>query len=116
DRAALLREHRMKGWVNVPGGAVGQPGNKGTAGKKFGVCREHDRSHGAPGREAGHEYSAGVGTKRANGMLDHLFDRKRLAVLARHVARQKPRKTTLGIVGRLLLRVNNREGEAVGKE
>jgi len=32
-----------------------------------------------------------------------------------NVARQKPRKATLWIVGRLLLRIDNREAETVGE-
>src|SRR5205807_9840591 len=111
---SFLREHGFESLLNVPGAAVGQSGNNGPAGKKFGVCREHNRSHGAAGREAGHEYFASVGTTRPNGVVDHLLNRKRLAVPARDVARQKPRKATLGIVDVLLLRINNCETEADG--
>jgi hypothetical protein len=50
-----------------------------------------------------------------NGVLDHLPDRKRLAVAAHNVARQKPRETILRIVGGLLLRIDDREAEAVGE-
>jgi hypothetical protein len=48
-------------------------------------------------------------------MLDHLPDRKRLAVAARDVAWQKPRETILRVVGGLLLRIDDREAEAVGE-
>src|SRR6516162_9828161 len=42
-------------------------------------------------------------------------DRKRLPVAACDVARQKPRETILRIVGGLLLRIDDREAEAVGE-
>jgi hypothetical protein len=48
-------------------------------------------------------------------VLNHLSDRKRLAVSARDVTRQKPRETVFQIVGGLLLRINNRETEAVSQ-
>jgi hypothetical protein len=92
-----------------------QSRNDGAAGKNLRICCKHNRSHGAAGREAGYEYFAAVGSKCRNGVLDHLPDRKRLAVAARDVARQKPRETILRIVGGLLLRIDDREAEAVGE-
>src|SRR5262249_55030733 len=71
--------------------------------------------HGAASREASHEYFAAVSSKFRNGVLDHLPDRKRLAVGTRSVAWQKPRETILRIIGRLLLRIDDREAEAVGE-
>src|SRR5262249_53176609 len=93
----------------------GQSRKDGDAGKNLGICCEHNRSHGAAGREAGYEYFAAVGSKCRNGVLDHLPDRKRLAAAARDVARQKPRETILRIVGGLLLRIDDREAEAVSE-
>ena len=79
------------------------------------ICCKHNRSHGAAGREAGDEYFAAVGSKCRNRVLDHLPDRKRFAVAAHDVARQKPRETILRIVGGLLLRIDDREAESVGE-
>jgi hypothetical protein len=94
---------------------IRQSGNDGAAGKNLGVCCEHNGSHGASGREASHEYFAVVSSKFRNGVVDHLPDRKRLAVTTCDVARQKPRETILRIVGRLLLRIDDGEAEAVGE-
>src|SRR6516162_7737155 len=95
---SLLREHGLECLLNVARAPIGQ-----------------SRNDGAAGREAGYEYFAAVGGKCRNGVLDHLPDRKRLAVAAHDVARQKPRETILRIVGGLLLRIDDREAEAVGE-
>src|SRR5215469_1838167 len=112
---SLLREHGLECLLNVARAPIGQSRNDGAAGKNLGICCEHNRSHGAAGREAGYEYFAAVGSKCRNGVLDHLPDRKRLAAAARDVARQKPRETILRIVGGLLLRIDDREAEAVSE-
>src|SRR5207244_13489240 len=93
----------------------GSSHDNATAGKNLRICCQHNGSHTASGREAGDEYFAAVGSKCRNGVLDHLPDRKRLTVAARDVARQKPRETILRIVGGLLLRIDDREAEAVGE-
>src|SRR6516225_8909761 len=111
----LLGEHGLERLLNVAGAPKGQSGNDGAAGKNLRVCCEHNRSHGAAGREASHEHFATVGSKCRNSVLDHLPDRKRLAVAARNVARQKPRETILRIVAGLLLRIDDREAKAVGE-
>src|SRR5260221_260394 len=74
-----------------------------------------NRSHGPAGREPGDEWLEAVGSKCCNGVPHHLPDRKRLAVTARDVARQKPRETILRIVGGLMPRIDGREAEAVGE-
>src|SRR5215472_11657546 len=114
-RMSLLLEHGLECLLNVAGAPIGQSGNDGAAGKNLRVCCEHNRSHGAAGREASHEYFATVGGKCRNGVLDHLPNRKRLAMAAGNVARQKPRETILRIVGGLLLWIDDREAEAVGE-
>ncbi len=111
----LLREHRLERLLDGPRAAIGKSGNDGAAGKNLRIGRQHDRSHGAAGREAGHEHPAPVNAERRNGMLDHLPDRKRLALVARNVARQEPREAILRIVGRLLLRIDDRKAEAIGE-
>ena len=55
-RMSLFREHGLECLSNVAGAPIGQSGNDGAAGKNLRVCCEHNRSHGAAGREAGHEY------------------------------------------------------------
>src|SRR5207248_9238180 len=82
----LIREHGLKSFVDVAGAAIGQSGNNGAASKNLRVCYEHNRSHGAASREAGHEYFPGVRSKCLDGALDHLPYRKRLTVPARDVA------------------------------
>src|SRR5215468_10040806 len=111
----VLGERGLECLLNVAGAPIGQSGNNGAASKDLRICCEHNGSHGAAGREASHEYFAAVGSKCRNGVLDHLPDRKRLAVAARDVARQKPRETILRIVGGLLLRIDHRETESVGE-
>src|SRR5947207_1683038 len=114
-RMSVLREHDLECLLNVAGAPIGQPRDDGAAGKSLRVRCKHSGSHRAAGREAGDEYFAAVGSKCRNGVLDHLPDRKRLAVATRDVARQKPRETILRIVGGLLLRIDDREAEAVGE-
>src|SRR5262249_58158681 len=104
---SVLREHCLERFLNVASAPIGQPRDDGAAGKNLRIRCKHNRRHGAAGREAGDEYFAAVGSKCRNGVLDHLPDRKRLAVAARNVARQKPRETILRIVGGLLLRVHD---------
>jgi hypothetical protein len=61
---SLLREHSLECLFNVAGAPIGQSGNDGAAGKNLRVCCEHNRGHGAAGREAGHEYFAAVRADR----------------------------------------------------
>src|SRR5262249_59670229 len=98
---SLIREHGLECLLNVASAPVGQSGNDGAAGKNLRVCCEHNGSHGAAGRESGHEYFAAVNSKGRNGVLDHLPDRQRLAVAAHDVALQKPSETILRILSRL---------------
>src|SRR5215472_8320807 len=112
---SLLREHGLECLLNIAGAPIGQSGNDGATGKNLGVCCEHNRSHGAAGRKASHEYFAVVSSKIRNGVVDHLPDRKRFSVATCDVAWQKPRETTLRIIGGLLLRVDDREAEPVGE-
>ena len=111
----LLREHGVEGLLDGARGAVGKSGDDGAAGKHLRICRQHCRSHGAAGRQAGHEHPAPVDTECRDGVLDHLPDRACLAEVARGVARQEPRKAILRIVGRLLLGIDDREAEAIGQ-
>ena len=111
----LLREHRFERLLGGPRAAIRKSGNDGAAGKNLRISGQHDRSHGAAGGEAGHEHPASVNAESRDGMLDHLTDRKRLALVACNVARQEPGETILRIVGRLLLRIENRKSEAIGK-
>src|SRR6516162_7260934 len=94
---SLFGEHGLECLLNVAGAPIGQSGNDGAAGKNLRVCCEHNRSHGATGREASHENSAAIGGKCRDGVLDHLPDRKRLAMAACSIARQKPREATFRI-------------------
>src|SRR6516162_8048769 len=112
---SLIREHGLECLLNVASAPIGQSGNDGAARKNLRVCCEHNGSHGAAGREPGYEYFAAVNSKARNGVLDHLPNRKRLAMAAHDVARQKPRETILRIVRGLLLRIDDREAEAVGE-
>src|SRR5947209_7640495 len=112
---SLLREHGLECLLNVASAPIGQPRDDGAAGKNLRIRCKHSRSHGAAGREAGDEYFATVSSKGRNGVLDHLPDRKRLAVATRDIARQEPGETTLRIVGGLLLRIDDREAEPVGE-
>src|SRR6516225_5548762 len=112
---SVLREHGLECLLNVAGALIRQSGNDGAASKHLRVCCEHHRSHGTAGREAGHECFAAVSSKCRNGVLDHLSDRKRLALAAHDVVRQKPRETIMRIVGGLLLRIDDREPEVVGE-
>src|SRR6516225_6367750 len=112
---SLLAEHSLERLLYVARTPIGQSGDDGAASKNLRICCEHNRSHGAARREASHEDFAAVGGKCRNGVLDHLPDRKRLAMAARDVVQQKPRKTILRIVRRLLLRIDDREAEAIGK-
>src|SRR6201989_3024801 len=112
---SVLSKHSLECLLNVAGAPIGQPCDDGAAGKNLRIRCKHSRSHGAAGREAGDEYFARVSSKCRNGVLDHLPDRKRLAVATRDVARQKPGETILRIVGGLLLRIDDRKAESVGE-
>src|SRR6516164_10218456 len=112
---SLLAEHSLECLLYVARAPIRQSGNNGAAGKNLRVCREHNRSHCAAGREAGDEYFAAISSKCCNGVLDHLSDRTRLALTARDVARQEPRETILRIVRSLLLRIDDHEAEVVGE-
>src|SRR6202171_6666478 len=111
----LLREHRIERLLDGPRAAIRTSANDDAAAKTLRISGQHDRSHGAAGGEAGHEHPASVNAERRNGMRYHLPDRKRLALVARNVAWQEPGEAILRIVGRLLLRIENRKAEAIGK-
>src|SRR6516162_1950529 len=94
---SLLGEHGLECLLDVAGAGVRQSGNDGAASENLRICCKHNRGHRTTGREAGHEDSTAVGSKCSNSVLDHLSDRKRFAVAARDIARQKPRKAILWI-------------------
>ena len=110
---SLLSEHELEGLLNVAGAPIGQSGDDGAARKNLRVCCQHNRSHGAPGRKAGHEHSARIGSKCRNGVLRHLPDRTRLALAAGIVVRQEPGETISRIVRVLLLRIDHGEAKPV---
>src|SRR6516225_4976792 len=51
---SLVGEHGFECLLNVASAPIRQSGSDGTAGKNLRVCCEHNRSHGAAGREARH--------------------------------------------------------------
>jgi hypothetical protein len=82
--------------------------------KNLRICCKHNRSHGAAGREAGYEYFAAVGIKCRNGVLDHLIERASPWPRAMSPGKNHE-KQFFGLVGGLLLRIDDREAEAVSE-
>ena len=115
SRPRLSLEHAFEGFRNAGGAVIGQACDDGTAGEHLRIGRQHGRCHRSAGGKAGDEDAAAVDAMPSNGMLDHLADRMRLAVVAFDVAGLKPVEAALGIVGLLLLGIEQDEAVAIGQ-
>src|SRR6185312_7064693 len=112
-RDVLIGKHRFECLLDGSGGSIRKSGNEGTAGKNLGIGGQHHSGHGGAGGQSGYEHAPTVHPKVLNGMFHHLLDGKRFAVSPPGVARQEPRKTILGIVRLLLLRIENDETKPI---
>jgi len=87
----------------------GSPAMTAPAQKHLRIGGEHRRGHGAAGGQAGDEDAASADVMIGGHFFDHLPDRAGLALVARDVFRVEPVEAGVGVVGRLLLRHQERK-------
>jgi hypothetical protein len=96
--------HAFECFLHVAGGAIGQARNDRSSRKYFWVASKHDGSHSASRGESADEYPIPIDAKIGNALSDHLPNRDGLSSIAPTVLGQEPIKTSVWIVGALLLR------------
>ena len=95
--------------------AIRQARDDGPAGKDIGVGREHDRGHGSSGRQPGNVNAASVDAVIQRHLVDHLSDRKSLALPPLRIAGLKPVEAAVRIICVLLLGEQQRKAIPPGE-
>jgi hypothetical protein len=101
--------HELKCFLDVTRRTVGQTAMMAPPAN---TCR---RSHHPTRRQSNYEDAPPVNAVVQDHLLDHLPDREHLAVVALGVKREKPVKTTVGVVATLLLREQHRASMGVSQ-
>ena len=113
-------------WTTVPAhsikrlmyglcGPKRQPRNDRSSGGNAWIGGKHYAGHRAACREASNIYASPVDTMLRNHLLDHLIDRQGFTAAAPCVIGLKPVETQVGVVGALLLRVQQCEPLLIGQ-
>ena len=110
-RAGGTLIHTLECLLHGRSGTIGESRNDRPTGKYFGIAGKHVGRHRAAGRQPGDEDPTPIDTVIDDRFFDHLPNRKRFALVAPAVLGLKPVKTTIGIVGPLLL--GQKQGKTV---
>src|SRR5947209_13886346 len=101
--------HPVERFGDRSGCPEGEAGYHSATGKYLGIGRKHRRAHRAASREARHKCPLRIEiVPRLHGAY-HLADRSRFTLAARHVRPLEPVEAEVGVVGALLLWIENRE-------